>query len=184
MSNDKQFEYKTRHGNIEQVKITLDFYADNNNLYLGMESFDVELGGMVPYTDITVNTIDMPYLFSAIDTNNNGEEIVAFLEENGFGEDTGKVVSSGYCIYPVFKFNEEALQRVCPYEFREYQKAHGIEPQEREKSLGDLAQEAKERSAEKNGNRVSKQKEAGKSHSDLASPSKESKTHKPPEAGR
>lgn len=141
MKNDNQFEYKTRHGDVEQVKITLDIYAHYDNLYLGMDYYDAELGGMVPYTDVTVNTIKMPYLYAAIDTNNNGEEIVSFLEENGFGENTGKVVSSGWCVYPIFQFNEEALQRIAPYEFREYQKAHGIEPPEIPRSANNPTKE-------------------------------------------
>lgn len=149
MEKDYQFEYRTRHGNAEQVEVTLDIYAYYNNLYLGMNYYDSELGGWDRYTDITVNITEMPYLYSVIDTNNNGEEIVAFLEENGFGEDTGKVVSSGWCVYPIFKFNEEILQHIAPYEFREYQKAHGIENVV-ERPIADIAQEAKERSAEKN----------------------------------
>lgn len=152
MEKDNQFEYRTRHGDVEQVEVTLDIYAYYNNLYLGMNYYDSELGGWDRYTDITVNTIEMPYLYSAIDTNNNGEEIVSFLEENGFGEDTGKVVSSGWCVYPIFKFDEEALQRIAPRELREYQKVHGVEPRE-EKPLSDLVQVAKERSSEKNAER-------------------------------
>ena len=153
MNSDNSFEYKTRYGDIERVEVTLDIYAHYDNLYLGMDYYDAELGGKVPYTDITVNAIKMPYLYSAIDTNNNGEEIMTFLEENGFGEDTGRVVSSGWCVYPIFHFNEETLQRMAPYEFREYQKAHGIE-RKKERPLADLAQEAKGRSVEKNAGRA------------------------------
>lgn len=97
MKKDNQFEYRTRHGDIGRVEVTLDIYAYYNNLYLGMDYYDAELGGMDRYSDITVNITETPYLYSVIDTNNNGEEIVAFLEENGFGMDTGKVVSSGWC---------------------------------------------------------------------------------------
>ena len=152
MKKSNQFEYKPSSGGTEHVEITLDFYADNNNLFLGMESYDAELKCMTPYTSITVNVIDLPYLYSAIDTNDNGEGIVPFLEENGFGEDTGKVISSAWCVYPLFKFNESALQQIAPYEFQKYQEAHGIESNptgKQEKPLGEVAKEAKRRAAEK-----------------------------------
>lgn len=43
-----------------------------------------------------------------VDTN-NCPWAVAFLEENGLAERTGKMRASGYCIYPAMKFNREIM---------------------------------------------------------------------------
>lgn len=103
----------------------LNSYMDNNNLYLGMLSEDLEYGGLSPYCDVTVNVGPLPYLHSCIDINNNGAKIIEFLEKNGFGERTDMELPSGFCWYPVFRFNEEKLRQIDPEMFAAYAKAHG-----------------------------------------------------------
>lgn len=112
-------------GDANLVFPRLNFYVDNDNLYLGLVSEDLEWGGLAPYCDVTVNIDRLPYLHSCIDTNNNGEKIIEFLEKNGFGEDTGMHMFSGFCLYPVFRFNEEKLREIDPEMFDAYAKAHG-----------------------------------------------------------
>lgn len=58
------------------------------------------------YADITVNLPDCQRSAGCqfIDTNNNGDEIVDWLEENGFGKRTGNFETSGFCTYPEFNF--------------------------------------------------------------------------------
>ena len=34
-----------------------------------------------------------------------------FIEDYGLGEDTGEKTKSGYCTYPLYKFNIEVLER-------------------------------------------------------------------------
>ena len=46
-----------------------------------------------------------------LDTN-NCPWAVEFVESNGFGEDTGRRVRSGYCVYPVVKLN---VEKICEY---------------------------------------------------------------------
>lgn len=103
----------------------LNSYLDNNNLYLGLVTEDLEWGGLTPYCDVTVNIDPLPYLHSCIDTNNNPQQVIEFLEKNGFGEDTGMHMFSGFCMYPVFRFNEEKLREIDPEMFAAYAKAHG-----------------------------------------------------------
>lgn len=43
-----------------------------------------------------------------IDTNNNGHDMIPWLEENGFGHLTGHQAHSGFCIYPEFDFYKGA----------------------------------------------------------------------------
>lgn len=58
---------------------------------------------------------DMAY----VDTN-NCPWAVAFLEENGLAEKTGRTKRSGYCIYPAMRFNREKNSTV-----RERRKLNG-----------------------------------------------------------
>lgn len=45
---------------------------------------------------------------TVLDTN-NCRWAVEFVESNGFGENTGRTVRSGYCVYPVVKLNVEKI---------------------------------------------------------------------------
>lgn len=59
-----------------------------------------------PYTDVTVNLPNQRRGTGCqfIDTNNNDESILDWLEENGFRERTGSYGHSGFCSYPEFDF--------------------------------------------------------------------------------
>ena len=45
---------------------------------------------------------------TVLDTN-NCPWAVEFVESNGLGENTGRTVRSGYCVYPVVKLNVEKI---------------------------------------------------------------------------
>lgn len=93
-----------------KVTISLDRYANNGNLYLGLTCYDD--GYPEPYSDLTVNlhNLSKPNL-AYIDTNNNGEGIIEFLVENKLGHVTGNVFRSGYCIYPEFEFDMKEVEK-------------------------------------------------------------------------
>jgi hypothetical protein len=59
-----------------------------------------------PIACATVNVIPLPKDWIAIDTNNNGEEMVDWLLENNIiiGKQL-RTVESGYCSYPVYRLN-------------------------------------------------------------------------------
>lgn len=73
-------------------------------------------GGLEYYSDVTVN-LDSERSAGCqfIDTNNNGDQILDWLEENKFGERTGRTGKSGFCTYPEFNFYKGET-------FREYKK--------------------------------------------------------------
>ncbi|MBR5458018.1 MAG: DUF4313 domain-containing protein, partial [Kiritimatiellae bacterium] len=100
-------DYKTPYGT-ERVNIEIGTYADNDNIFVGLSSFDPELCCMEPYCDATVNLIKLPSFTACIDTNNS-PRIMAFLEENGIAEPTGRALPSGFCLYPVVTFNPVKL---------------------------------------------------------------------------
>lgn len=119
------YDYGSSFGDIT-VYPQFGLYQDDN-LYLGLRYYDEEEGRTDFFGSITVNTDALPYLHSAIDTDKNGEKILDFLEKNGFGKRTGREISSGFCRYPVFCFNEEAVQKHAPQVLEDYTKSHGRE---------------------------------------------------------
>jgi len=126
MANEQmQYQLKSWYGGTYTVSPWINMYANDNNLYLGLNCKDESGEFWEPFGDVTVNIAKLPYLYSAIDTNNNGDSIVQFLEENGFGTLTPFTQPSGFCVFPVFLFNEDKLRQIDPKAFAEYQKAHG-----------------------------------------------------------
>lgn len=122
------FEYVDSYGDTNYVRFTMDMYNENDNLYLGLESYDPEFDCFMPYGGITVNVSPLPYLHSTVDTNNNSSAMISFLIKNGIGEPTGDYLPSGRCNFPVFKFSEEKLMELCPKEFSQYRQTHGMAP--------------------------------------------------------
>lgn len=120
----------------------INTYIDDNNIYIGLVFFDEEEQYFDHFSDVTVNIDPLPYLYGTIDTNNNGDKILGFLERNGFGQRLDMHQHSGFCSYPVFLFNEETLYKVDPASFKLYAEAHGHVPKCAE-SLDDKIREAK-----------------------------------------
>jgi hypothetical protein len=85
-------------------------YAENGNLYVGLTTM-IE-GWPEPWSNLTVNlSVKCKENCAFIDTNNNGNEIITWLEENNLGETTGRIAFSGWCVYPEFEFNMEELMK-------------------------------------------------------------------------
>lgn len=82
-------------------------YLQDDNLYIGLVT---HIDGYAEaWSDLTVNLDGKREEGCAfIDVNNNGEEIVLWLIQNGFGDIVG-MEPSGFCIYPEFKFNMDKL---------------------------------------------------------------------------
>ena len=151
-----EFEYNTPYGSTERVVPKISCYASNDNLYFGLDYFENDFEDWLPYGDVTVNVGKLPYLESAIDTNNNGAGIITFLEKNGFGHLTGLSIQSGHCVFPVFKFNEDKLKEVDDVNFYLYAKVHDRDV----RSLDDTIKEAKEHGAAEVGTDKDKIKES------------------------
>ena len=97
-----------KYGKNHPMTFQLANYAENGNLYVGM--ITNEEGYPEPWSNLTVNlSVPCKPNCAYIDTNNNGNEVINWLESNGLGEKTGRVNFSGWCSYPEFEFNMEAL---------------------------------------------------------------------------
>ena len=99
-----------KYGNNHPMTFYLERYAQNNNLYVELITYDE--GYAEPWQNLTVNLgIKCAEDCAFIDTNNNGEEIITWLEENNLGKRTGRIEPSGWCLYPEFQFNMQELKK-------------------------------------------------------------------------
>ena len=125
----QEYIFHAPYGEAEKVEPYLSMYTDNDNLFMGLAYEDPEYGKQ-PYTDVTVNITKLPYLMAAIDVNNNGQEMMDFLVDNGLAVPLkGQSVRSGYVDFPIVVFSSEALAKIDPEVFAEYQQANGVEPE-------------------------------------------------------
>ena len=106
----KTYKVKTLYENYE-VTIKTNHYCADDSLYVGL--VDVEDGS--PVATLTVCLGDAPkgddgVEYAYIDTNNCpwGEK---FVEDNDLGEFTGMIGHSGFCSYPLYAFDIDALKK-------------------------------------------------------------------------
>ena len=93
------------------VKINTARYPVNNNLiiYVTQDTEDVEK--VLPFNVLTTNLREkLPEYYAYVDTNNCpwAEE---FISTHNLGEHCGKVKISGFCVYPLYKFNKDIIER-------------------------------------------------------------------------
>lgn len=156
---DKGFEYTDQYGDTEILYPQFEMYQDDDNLALIFHHYEPELEYIDEYGLATVNVYSLPFLHTTIDTNNNSEKLVEFLEKSGFGERTGQMVRSGFCLFPVFKFNEEFLKEIDPDFYERYANAYGKKVEKTE-SLDKKIKTVKDKfSEQKQINGKSKEKE-------------------------
>lgn len=97
-----------KYGSEHPVTFEINHYLQNGNLYVGLVTH--EHGYHMPWSDLTVN-LGTPCKANRafIDVNNNGMEIIDWLVDNNLGHVTTRERTSGFCIYPEFEFNMDAL---------------------------------------------------------------------------
>lgn len=100
----------TSWGRTYNVKPTTSTYRNNGNLYIGLLCEIKEDYGewWEPYCDITVNIGKLEENCGAVDTN-NFPQAEDFIHKYGFGEFTGRYVISGFCSYPIYKFDMDKV---------------------------------------------------------------------------
>lgn len=74
---------------------------------IAIELIDVEEGDY--FACLTVNIEPLEYGCAAVDTN-NCPWAEKFIADNGLGRKTGQILRSGYCEYPVYKFNDKVIK--------------------------------------------------------------------------
>lgn len=97
---------KTMFGTYENCFVRCARYSADNSLCV--ELFNVEDGPIARLT-VCLDDSNLGENESYLDVN-NVPETVAFVEENGLGVVTGHMGYSGFCAYPVVKWNMDALE--------------------------------------------------------------------------
>ncbi len=97
----------TGYGKTYEVTVTKTTYANNGNMAIALTCKNGE-----PYGMLTVNLNDvLPDGYAYVDTNNmpNAEE---FIKENNLGTFAERYAYSGFCRYPLYKFNLDSIEEV------------------------------------------------------------------------
>lgn len=104
----KTYEVKS-YGKTYNVRIVANKYANNDSLALSLITEEGE-----PFANLTVNIMDSMIwaddTCAFVDTNNCpwAEE---FITENGLGEYMEIRGASGFCTYPLYKFNLKEIEK-------------------------------------------------------------------------
>lgn len=92
------------YGKVWKLELKKGIYNTFSNL--AIEAVNTEDGD--PFAILTVNLGPLEHGYAYIDTN-NCEWAPKFLKANKIAKDTGLEGHSGYCTYPLYKFNEKVL---------------------------------------------------------------------------
>lgn len=104
MTRKNTYEIKL-HGRTYRFELHKEHYCVNGGL--AIEAVDADSGE--PFDVITVNILaGLSPDEACIDTN-NCPWAPGFMKDNGIATDTGLSFPSGFCTYPLYKFNKEAL---------------------------------------------------------------------------
>ena len=103
----KTFEVTTMWSTTPDCFLSVDSYADNGHVAISVWS---ESEG--PFAGLTVNlpeTKNYPTNYAFVDTN-NFPEAPEMIRRLRIGKYTGRMAVSGYCMYPLYQFDETALK--------------------------------------------------------------------------
>lgn len=110
--------YKS-YGTEYKIKLQLTTYQDNGNLALCATCWDEEYKFWEPFATFTKNLgVELPEDEACIDSNNM-PDLADWLVENKIAEPTGSAVPSGYCTYPVFKFDLNKIKAIIAEQDKE-----------------------------------------------------------------
>lgn len=104
---------KTPYREYELTRIEISRYCNGNNLAIQLFCADEEYGGEEPLASLTVNlpNYNLEKNVAFVDTN-NCPWAKEFIKANALGEFTGLEFPSGYCMYPLYRFNLEKIKEL------------------------------------------------------------------------
>lgn len=114
----KTFDLK-HFGTTYAIQLKAAAYYYGGNLYIEMLS--LEDGDVEPWGDLTVNLGPiLPLNCAYIDVNNNGNDILDWLQRHKIAAPTGRYGYSGFCRYPEYLFDEQLLREIDPDGYSQY----------------------------------------------------------------
>ena len=117
MKTDNKLYWKTATEPAEniEVRLVLATYADNGNLYVGLETpSNGSPECWESHTDITINCNSLPPLHAHVDSRDCNRHVHDFLIRNKLAEPTGHEHQG----FRIFRFNPERLKELAPDQFR------------------------------------------------------------------
>lgn len=118
---EKELKLTTQYGEQKEVKFEISRYLSNNCIYIGL--LTKEEDGFEPYGNVTVNMRGkVPDYCGYVDTNSM-PELEEFLVHYGIGTFTGLTQQSGFCTYPLYRFDADTLRNLCPKGMAEYERS-------------------------------------------------------------
>ena len=119
MGDKGTLSYKSQFGPTYNIMLSIVNYIPGN-IAIQMSCWDSEYNFWEPYATLTVNFEDMHHNtlrpFEAYVDVNNLPNILEWIRENNLGEITDVRMSSGFCSYPLVRFNKNRLLELCPEE--------------------------------------------------------------------
>ena len=98
-----------------EVRLALNSYIDNDNLYVGLESRSKENPECwESYTDITINFNSLPPFHAYVDSRDYNRHVHDFLTNNRIAEPVG----FEYHGFRMFRFNPDRLKELAPEQFK------------------------------------------------------------------
>lgn len=125
---NKTFRYPL-YGSVYHVYFRVGTYQDGS-LAVQLLSADPEEYNE-PFCDVTKCVdVELGSYEAAVKTYSENEGMLAFLENNGLGKASARIVESGYVTMPVFRFDSERLRSLdqsgcARYEAEKERKTHG-----------------------------------------------------------
>ena len=120
---ERRFELK-KYGKVYSISLEVNSYIDGN---LAIQMYSWEDGYPEPWDLLTVNLDGMREKDCAfIDTNHNGQEILAWIIRYGLAVPTGRYGRSGFCSYPEYRFKETVLREIDPDGYADYIKSAAV----------------------------------------------------------
>lgn len=117
MENIRTFNFKDQWDETFKIAFYRSKYESNGRVYVGcMCQQDEENPDFwETYCDITANLPDSipDESYAFLDANNGDKLVFKFMEEQGWMTQTGLICSSGFCNYPLVKFSDEFLNKIC-----------------------------------------------------------------------
>jgi hypothetical protein len=99
------YEYKNPYGKTYKIQLYKTQYVTPKNTAVIAKYYDEEFEAWLPYGTLSVNISPLPEDCIALD-DNNWYGVLDWVVENGIATDTGKILFSGFCTYPVVRLNE------------------------------------------------------------------------------
>ena len=93
-------------GKTYELYIKVGKYSTNDNLAITLYTKDDE-----PFANLTTNIQKFNSTDVACVDTNNVTEAINLISQYNLGKATGEYLSSGFCIYPIYKFDLKALQK-------------------------------------------------------------------------